>query len=86
MNRWLTCGITWLGCRIRGIGGVCGTRLGRCWRWLRRRCWLVRGPSLRLGIWIPDAPQRVLAMLNARFDPRHDRYLAPEESTVRRLT
>jgi hypothetical protein len=31
-------------------------------------------------------PQRVLAVLDARFDTRQDRYLAPEESTVRRLT
>ena len=31
-------------------------------------------------------PQRVLASLGARFDARRDRYLAPEESTVRRLT
>jgi DDE_Tnp_1-associated len=39
-----------------------------------------------IGEWIADAPQRVLAILDARFDPRQDRYLAPEESTVRRLT
>ena len=31
-------------------------------------------------------PQRVLASLGARFDVRRNRYLAPEESTVRRLT
>jgi predicted transposase YbfD/YdcC len=39
-----------------------------------------------IGEWIADAPQRVLAVLDARFDTRQDRYLAPEESTVRRLT
>jgi DDE_Tnp_1-associated/Transposase DDE domain len=39
-----------------------------------------------IGEWIADAPQRVLAVLGARFDSRRDRYLAPEESTVRRLT
>lgn len=39
-----------------------------------------------IGEWIADAPQRVLAMLNARFDTCQGRYLAPEESTVRRLT
>jgi predicted transposase YbfD/YdcC len=39
-----------------------------------------------IGEWITDVPQRVLAVLGARFDTRQDRYLAPEESTVRRLT
>jgi predicted transposase YbfD/YdcC len=39
-----------------------------------------------IGEWIADVPQRVLASLGARFDARRDRYLAPEESTVRRLT
>jgi predicted transposase YbfD/YdcC len=39
-----------------------------------------------IGEWIADAPQRVLAVLGARFDSRSNRYLAPEESTVRRLT
>ena len=39
-----------------------------------------------IGEWIADAPQRVLAVLGARFDSRRNRYLAPEESTVRRLT
>lgn len=39
-----------------------------------------------IGEWIADVPQRVLAVLGARFDTRHGRYQAPEESTVRRLT
>jgi predicted transposase YbfD/YdcC len=39
-----------------------------------------------IGEWIADVPQRVLAVLGARFDTRHDHYVAPEESTVRRLT
>ena len=39
-----------------------------------------------IGEWIADVPQQVLAVLGARFDTRQDRYLAPEESTVRRLT
>ena len=39
-----------------------------------------------IGEWIADVPQRVLAKLGARFDPGRARYLAPEESTVRRLT
>jgi predicted transposase YbfD/YdcC len=38
-----------------------------------------------IGEWIADVPQRVLAALGARFDPCQARYLAPEESTVRRL-
>jgi predicted transposase YbfD/YdcC len=38
-----------------------------------------------IGEWIADVPQRVLAELGARFDPGRARYLAPEESTVRRL-
>lgn len=39
-----------------------------------------------IGEWIADVPQRVLAVLGARFDCHRDRYVAPEESTVRRLT
>jgi predicted transposase YbfD/YdcC len=39
-----------------------------------------------IGEWIADVPQRVLAILGARFDARREHYLAPEESTVRRLT
>ena len=39
-----------------------------------------------IGEWIADVPQRVLAVLGARFDAYRDHYLAPEESTVRRLT
>lgn len=39
-----------------------------------------------IGEWIADVPQRVLAVLGARFDARRDHYLAPEECTVRRLT
>jgi hypothetical protein len=39
-----------------------------------------------IGEWIADVPQQVLAVLGTRFDARQDRYLAPEESTVRRLT
>ena len=39
-----------------------------------------------IGEWIADVPQRVLAELGARFDPGRARFLAPEESTVRRLT
>ncbi len=39
-----------------------------------------------IGEWIADVPQRVLAILGARFDACRDHYLAPDESTVRRLT
>jgi predicted transposase YbfD/YdcC len=39
-----------------------------------------------IGEWIADVPQRVLAVVGARFATGRDRYLAPEESTVRRLT
>jgi hypothetical protein len=39
-----------------------------------------------IGEWIADVPQRVLAALGARLNSHGDRYLAPEESTVRRLT
>jgi predicted transposase YbfD/YdcC len=37
-----------------------------------------------IGEWAADAPQRVLALLGARRDPRRGRYLAPDEATVRR--
>jgi predicted transposase YbfD/YdcC len=37
-----------------------------------------------IGEWAADAPQRVLALLGARHDPRRGRYLAPNEATVRR--
>lgn len=33
LNLLLTCGNTWIGCRIRGLGVGYGTRRGRCWRW-----------------------------------------------------
>lgn len=39
-----------------------------------------------IGEWIADVPQRVLAVLGARFDACRDHYVAPDESTVRRLT
>ncbi|MFD9896542.1 ISAs1 family transposase, partial [Amycolatopsis sp. NPDC059027] len=39
-----------------------------------------------IGEWAADAPQHVLALLGARFDPRQDRYVAPDEATVRRVT
>lgn len=38
-----------------------------------------------IGEWAADAPQRVLARLGARFDPRRDRHIAPDEATVRRV-
>ncbi|WP_274379078.1 ISAs1 family transposase [Amycolatopsis mediterranei] len=38
-----------------------------------------------IGEWAADAPQSVLAALGARFDPRHARYAAPDEATVRRV-
>ena len=38
-----------------------------------------------IGEWIADVPQRVLAVVGARFDARREHYVAPEESTVRRL-
>ena len=38
-----------------------------------------------IGEWAADAPQRVLAQLGARFDPRRDRHIAPAEATVRRV-
>jgi hypothetical protein len=39
-----------------------------------------------IGRWIADFPQQVLAVLGARFDAGPAQGLAPEESTVRRLT
>ncbi len=41
---------------------------------------------IAIGEWIADVPQRVLALVGARFDARRAHYLAPDESTVRRLT
>jgi predicted transposase YbfD/YdcC len=38
-----------------------------------------------IGEWAADAPQRVLALLGARHDPRRGRYQAPDEATVRRV-
>ncbi|WP_374194455.1 ISAs1 family transposase [Amycolatopsis sp. MtRt-6] len=38
-----------------------------------------------IGEWAADAPQRVLARLGTRFDPRRDRHLAPDEATLRRV-
>ena len=38
-----------------------------------------------IGEWAADAPQRVLARLGARFDPRRDRHVAPDEATMRRV-
>src|ERR1044072_1949248 len=32
-----------------------------------------------------EAPQRLLELLGARFDPRRQRYVAPDESTLRRV-
>jgi predicted transposase YbfD/YdcC len=37
-----------------------------------------------IGEWAADAPQRVLAVLGARHDPRRGVYRAPGEATVRR--
>lgn len=37
-----------------------------------------------IGEWAADAPQRVLALLGTRHDPRRGRYQAPDETTVRR--
>ncbi|MGW4482357.1 hypothetical protein ACWEOE_00825 [Amycolatopsis sp. NPDC004368] len=39
-----------------------------------------------IGEWAADAPQHVLAALGARFDSRHNRFVAPDEATVRRVT
>ncbi|MEU4521410.1 transposase family protein [Amycolatopsis sp. NPDC024027] len=38
-----------------------------------------------IGEWAADAPQRVLARLGTRFDPRRDRHIAPDEATMRRV-
>ncbi len=38
-----------------------------------------------IGEWAADAPQRVLARLGARFDPRRNRHIAPDEATLRRV-
>lgn len=38
-----------------------------------------------IGEWAADAPQPVLATLGARFDHRRDRFVAPDEATVRRV-
>jgi DDE_Tnp_1-associated len=38
-----------------------------------------------IGEWIADLPQRMLAIMGARLDACRDQYVAPEESTVRRL-
>src|SRR5882762_5797601 len=37
-----------------------------------------------IGEWAADAPQRVLAVLGARCDPRRGVYRAPGEATLRR--
>lgn len=37
-----------------------------------------------IGEWAADAPQRVLAVLRARHDPRRDLFVAPDEATLRR--
>lgn len=38
-----------------------------------------------IGEWAADAPQRVLARLGTRFDPRRDRHVPPDEATIRRV-
>jgi predicted transposase YbfD/YdcC len=38
-----------------------------------------------IGEWAADAPQQILARLAARRDPHLDRYLAPDEATLRRI-
>nr|WP_255638761.1 ISAs1 family transposase [Amycolatopsis sp. DSM 110486] len=38
-----------------------------------------------IGEWAADAPQHVLALLGTRFDSRADRYVAPDEATLRRV-
>jgi len=38
-----------------------------------------------IGEWAADTPQRVLARLGARFDPRRDRHIPPDETTIRRV-
>ena len=66
----------------RGVGHLAGSLLA-----LTAAVVLAGARSFAvIGEWIADVSQRVLAELGARFDPGQDRYLAPEESTVRRLT
>jgi predicted transposase YbfD/YdcC len=38
-----------------------------------------------IGEWAADAPQRVLALLGTRYDRRRQRYVAPDERTLRRM-
>ncbi|MFC3456121.1 ISAs1 family transposase [Amycolatopsis speibonae] len=38
-----------------------------------------------IGEWAADAPQRVLALLGTRYDRRRERYVAPDERTLRRM-
>lgn len=38
-----------------------------------------------IGEWAADAPQRILARLATRHDPHLDRYVAPDEATLRRI-
>ncbi|MGH3998989.1 MAG: ISAs1 family transposase [Pseudonocardiaceae bacterium] len=38
-----------------------------------------------IGEWAADAPQQILARLAARRDPHRDRYVAPDEATLRRI-
>jgi predicted transposase YbfD/YdcC len=40
---------------------------------------------LAIGEWAADAPQSVLQAVGARFDPRRNRFVAPQEATLRRL-
>lgn len=40
---------------------------------------------LAIGEWAADAPQSVLRAVGARFDPRRNRFVAPEEATLRRV-
>ena len=37
-----------------------------------------------IGEWAADAPQQVLAALRTRYDQRRDRYVPPDEATLRR--
>ena len=37
-----------------------------------------------IGEWAADAPQWMLKLVGARFHPRHHRFVAPGEATVRR--
>ena len=38
-----------------------------------------------IGEWAADAPQQVLAALRTRYDQRRDRYVPPDEATLRRV-